>query len=83
MHNQALVLTRYPNAESVREHLEFQPFARVERGPWFIYAGAAVLVLSGNDPSFQSLHFPAARIVTPDSQFQETNRVIFHCLHAK
>jgi hypothetical protein len=39
MHNKALVLTRYSNAESVKEHLELQPFARIERGPWFIYAG--------------------------------------------
>ena len=39
MRNQAFVLTRYPDAESVKEHLEYQPFARIERGPWFVYAG--------------------------------------------
>jgi hypothetical protein len=39
MGNRASVLSRYPNAESVKEHLENRPFARIERGPWFIYAG--------------------------------------------
>jgi hypothetical protein len=40
MHHQVAVLNRYPEAQAVEEPLRPSPGPWVQRGRWFVYAGA-------------------------------------------